>query len=564
MRTFMFLLFAALAQAACTGGDTPLEASDAGPRQDGSQADAGANYADGDWLFEPDLVLEVSIDLPSEEWDELRFQTRNVLDILGETCAQGPAPQAFTYRPATVTIEGESFSDVAVRKKGFLGSLSDTKPSLKIKMNEFVTGQHFSGLTRFTFNNAKQDPSYVNQCIGYDLFRRAGIPAPRCNFANIHVNGEDLGLFVHVESIKKPYLRNHFASDEGNLYEGTLSDFREGWTKTFEKKTNSTEPARPEIDQISEALELEGDAMRDALDAIVDMDAFMTFWAMEALVAHHDGYSGNSNNFYVYGTPDQSNRNIMFMPWGVDNLFRDSPSGPDVALTRSLMPQALFDHSPSRDEYAAAMSEILSTTWEDSEVLAEIARMESLIRPYVQPQEEAAFSQGLGAIRASVTGREAAFRAALDDIAQETPNELMQPLCFERKGSIATSFDTVWQGSGAATLAVVIDGSALSFVQLSSVAVPTEEDPSRAFIAVFADFEDSSRALLLLPVDIAALAPGTIEIEDGILLFYPPGSEDFDRAEFVAGTMTLDTASSVDGEAIIGSADLDIWNTPFF
>ena len=59
MRTFMFLLFAALAQAACTGGDTPLEASDAGPRQDGSQADAGANYADGDWLFEPDLVLEV-------------------------------------------------------------------------------------------------------------------------------------------------------------------------------------------------------------------------------------------------------------------------------------------------------------------------------------------------------------------------------------------------------------------------------------------------------------------------------------------------------------------------
>ena len=200
-------------------------------------------------------------------------------------------------------------------------------------MNEFVTGQHFSGLTRFTFNNAKQDPSYVNQCIGYDLFRRAGIPAPRCNFANIHVNGEDLGLFVHVESIKKPYLRNHFASDEGNLYEGTLSDFREGWTKTFEKKTNSTEPARPEIDQISEALELEGDAMRDALDAIVDMDAFMTFWAMEALVAHHDGYSGNSNNFYVYGTPDQSNRNITFMPWGVDNLFRDSPSGPDVTYS---------------------------------------------------------------------------------------------------------------------------------------------------------------------------------------------------------------------------------------
>ena len=87
-----------------------------------------------------------------------------------------------------------------------------------------------SGLTRFTLNNAKQDPSYVNQCIGYDLFRAAGVPAPRCNFANVTVNGENLGLYVHVESVKKPYLRQYFASDEGNLYEGTLSDFRDGWT----------------------------------------------------------------------------------------------------------------------------------------------------------------------------------------------------------------------------------------------------------------------------------------------------------------------------------------------
>jgi hypothetical protein len=140
----------------------------------------------------------------------------------------------------------------------------------------------------------------------------------------------------------------------------------------------------------------------------------------------------------------------------------------------------------------------------------------------------------------------------------------MEQLCFEKKGSIITSFDTVWQGGGTATLSVVIDGTPLSFVQQSSVAVPTEEDPNRAFVAVFADFEDTSRAMLLLPIAVSALAPSTVEITDGILLFFPPGSEDFDRAEFVAGTMTLDEASSVTGEAIIGSANLDIWNTPFF
>ena len=564
MRIANVILLFAITLAGCTGGDNEGDGADGGPGPDAGLIDAGPSYEDGDWLFEADRVLDVRIELPVDEWDALRFQTRNVLDILGEDCAQGPAPQAFTYRPATVTIEGETFSEAAVRKKGFLGSLSDTKPSLKIKMDEYVDGQHFSGLTRFTLNNAKQDPSYVNQCIGYDLFRKAGVPAPRCNFANVHVNGEDLGLFVHVESVKKPYLRTYFDTDEGNLYEGTLSDFRDGWTATFEKKTNSTEVARPEIDELSAALSLQGDAMREALDAIVDMEEFMTFWAMETLVAHHDGYGGNSNNFYLYGSPDAANRNITFMPWGVDNLFRDAAAGPSVALTRSLMPRSLFAHEASRDQYTAAMRTILNETWEDSEVLIEIARMESLIRPYISATEEEAFAQGLGAIRESVTGREAAFRVALNEIAQHTPDALMEPLCFEKKGSIVTSFDTVWMGGGTATLSVVIDGTPLSFVQQSSVAVPTEEDPTRAFIAVFADFEDTSRAMLLLPIAVSALAPSTVEITDGILLFFPPGSEDFDRAEFVAGTMTLDEASSVTGEAIIGSADLDIWNTPFF
>ena len=105
--------------AACTGGDSEGVGADAGPDAGPGLADAGPNYSDGDWLFEADRVLEVQLELPAQEWDALRFQTRNVLDILGESCAQGPAPQAFTYRAATVTIEGETFSDIAVRKKGF-------------------------------------------------------------------------------------------------------------------------------------------------------------------------------------------------------------------------------------------------------------------------------------------------------------------------------------------------------------------------------------------------------------------------------------------------------------
>ncbi len=561
MRTTCLRLSLLVVLAACTGGDAEPEFADAGP--DSGPYDAGPSYADGDWLFEPDRVLDIRIELPADEWDALRAQTRDVLDILGESCAEGPAPKAFTYRPATVTIEGETFSDVGVRKKGFLGSLSTTKPSLKLKMNEYVQGQNMNGLTRFTLNNAKQDPSYVNQCIGYDVFRAAGVPAPRCNFAHVRINGEPLGLFVHVESVKKPFLRTHFASDDGNLYEGTLSDFRSGWTETFEKKTNEADTSHPEVDEVAAALLLDGEPMVQSLGKLLDVDEFIRFWALETLLGHHDGYTGNSNNFYLYGSPDPTNRDITFMPWGIDNLFGDAPSGPKVALTRSLLPQKLFSYEPTREKYIAALREVLDETWEDSEVLAEIARIESLIRPHVSIEEETAFTDGLDRLRQRVTGREAAFRAALDEIAGFTPEPLMEPLCFDEIGSVATSFDTTWEGGGTATLSVMIDGSPLSLQQPTSVAVPSDDDPNGALVAIFADVADTGRVLLLLPVPQDVITPGTITVNSGILLFYPPGSEEFDRAVFAAGTLTFEEATTVTGEPVLGSAQLTLWNTPF-
>ena len=74
------------------------------------------------------------------------------------------------------------------------------------------------GTRRFTLNNAKQDPSLIRQCLGFALFAQAGVPAPRCNFAHVTVNGHDLGIYANVEEVRKPMLARHFADDDGNLY----------------------------------------------------------------------------------------------------------------------------------------------------------------------------------------------------------------------------------------------------------------------------------------------------------------------------------------------------------
>src|SRR5262249_49774481 len=148
-----------------------------------------------------------------------------------------------------------------VRKKGFLGSLDPVKPGLKLKFDEYVNGQRFLDLKQMTLNNSRQDPSYVHQCLSYATFNAAGIPASRCNFAHVKVNGADLGLYVHVESASKDFLERTYPNPEGNLYEGTLSDFRDGWTATFDLKTNTSANDRSDLNPVVDALKAPDDQL---------------------------------------------------------------------------------------------------------------------------------------------------------------------------------------------------------------------------------------------------------------------------------------------------------------
>ena len=170
------------------------------------------------------------------DWDALRVQTRSITEMIEGDCLAQPFPSPFTKFAATVTIDGTRLDQVGIKKKGLLGSLNTEKPSLKLDFDEYVAGQRYLGLEKLTLNNANQDPAYVRQCLAYAMFRKAGLVASRCNFARVRVNGADLGVYVNVESVDHEFTRRNFANGDGNLYEGTLSDFRPGWTGTFDPK----------------------------------------------------------------------------------------------------------------------------------------------------------------------------------------------------------------------------------------------------------------------------------------------------------------------------------------
>lgn len=355
--------------------------------------------------FDPQQIIEVTVDIAPEEWETLRNEGRNAPDALSG-CA---LDYEYSYFDATVTIDGETYTDVAIRKKGFLGSLSAIRPSLKLNFSTFVEGRTHAGMTRMTLNNNLQDPSNARQCMTYALFAKAGVVAPRCNFAKVTVNGEDLGIYTHVESIKKPMLARHFENNEGNLYEGQGGDFVAHRLDLMQLKTNKTENDRSDLEAVANALRVDDDALLDALDQVIDIDNFLSFWAMEVLTGHWDSYSGGRNNYLTYHDPTSDR--FFFIPWGTDGSFSDARvfSGDNrnaAVLAEGEIANRLYEVPETRAMYFDRLDTLFREVWNEDELLAESTRIEVLT---------GATTQEMKSQRSFITSQSQELRAALDN-----------------------------------------------------------------------------------------------------------------------------------------------------
>mgnify|MGYP000911933249 FL=1 len=515
------LLAALLLAGACSDpllppGDLP----DAGPRPDLSGPDPSAP------LFAPDHIVEVDIRISPADWDTLRMQTRTITDIL-TNCFKGPFPDPFTYFPGTVTVDGQTLQNVGVRKKGFLGSLDSDRPSIKLKFDEYVNGQKLAGLKNFTLNNSRQDPSFIHQCLAYQTFTAAGVPASRCNFAHVKVNGSDLGLYVHVESGSKEFLARHYIDPEGNLYEGTLSDFRDGWTTTFELKTNEAKNDRTDLAPVVTALEeASDDDLLAKLDPVVDVDRFLTFWAVESLVAHWDGYTGDANNFFAYHNPTTGR--FEFLPWGPDATFTHRapviPNGPQSVLAVSLLARRLYLNGPTRDRYIVRLREVLAHAWNEAALGAEIDRMEKLIRSIADPQGNRGVAGQIEAVRDFVSRRRGEIESEISNGPPGWSAALREAPCLQIIGDVAGSMQTTWGtvgmpnplGIGSGTLSGTINGAALDVMKAGAVAGvdPKAMQPAQAQVAVVGAMRDGSATVVAFAMPPARVQPNaTVQID---------------------------------------------------
>jgi hypothetical protein len=328
-----------------------------------------------DQLYDKNHLLTIEIEMDANDYDTLRVGGRS-LPAVFVGCFQDPDYRHFN---ATVTVDGQKFHDVDIRKKGFLGSLSAARPSFKLDFNEYVKGRAIKDMTSMTLNNNRQDPGNTHQCITYDLFRQAGLIAPRCNFAHVFVNGEDLGIYTNVEAVNKSFLKRNFLNADGNLYEAQIADFGFYSQERYLLKNNINQNDRFDLIGVVNALEQPNNTLPQALDKVVDLDYYIRFWAMEILTGHWDGANGNRNNHFIYNNPGSSK--FYFIPWGADAAMEgfhtlNNAAGP--IYQQNFISSRLYAIDEYRNVLHQRLMDFADRYWDEEALLLEVGRIQTL------------------------------------------------------------------------------------------------------------------------------------------------------------------------------------------
>jgi hypothetical protein len=548
---------ATIASISACGDDTaPASESAAGP---------------SDQFYAAGRRLEIEIELPPADWDVLREEGFSLFEF-----QRGEASDFdYTFFEASVSIDGQRVERASVRKKGGLGSLSRSKPSLIIDFDRILSDQSILGVTRLTLNNDRSNPSHSRQCMAYELYTRAGLPASRCNLAHVVVNGQDLGTFSNVEPVRKPLLRRLFGDDSGNLYEGREDgDFTPLGIERMQVKTNETSD-RSDLGAVVRALEADDAVVVERLEAVLDLDRFRRFWALETLTGNWDSYSGNTNNFYVYHDPTSDR--LVFLPWGTDTAFTggsivDSYNQTLTVYATGALANRLYNLPDERARFRALLGELNDTLWNTAELEARLDELAALSTD--------AWPGAVRAQREFLRTHSGALRAELELPAPEWRLggiDLSDP-CRGRISAVSGQFETTFtrgplepdpRAAGAFQADMTIDGQTLDAQWVGVAGRDTAgPDPSVAvqLIGAMAD----GRALFIgLSMPPGAFSPGVQPFYNfetvGFAAFVSPAQPDGLLLGFVSeGAIEFSAAGLAAGDRVAGHFEGELFQTNCF
>lgn len=331
----------------------------------------------------------------------------------------------FEYVHANLEFEGVPLKDVAVRYKGN-GTYMDArrsgndKKSLKVDLNEFVKGQKVAGVSKLNFHNNVTDVAWMHEPLAYELYRAAGVPAPRTTYAQVTLNASGvhtndfLGLYSIVENPDNNWAEHNFGSKKGAIFKPVTRELFKfqgtDWAKynqAYDPKTDLTVKQQQRVYDFARLLTDADDAeFARRLPEFLDVDEFSRFMAVTVWLSSMDSILMMGQNYVMYLHPKTDR--FLFVPWDLDRAFGNffSPSPEQMSVRKAWAEDNRFLErvmkvDAVKEAYLARLTEFQGSLFQPERFAKLVDQVAALIRPVVEKEDPAK----LAAFDAAVSGK---------------------------------------------------------------------------------------------------------------------------------------------------------------
>lgn len=281
---------------------------------DGRQLLIG-NQADGG-MYDSATIRTIYLDFKEANWYTLMTQNYSTKkDLIGK-----------------MTVDGVVYDSVGVRFRGQTsyggmggGGSTSQKKSFDITTDIVRPDQKIMGYQNLNLMNSFADPSFMRErYFKYQLQKH--IPAAKCNYVNLVVNGQSWGVYPNVQQQNKDFLEEWFLSNDGaNIRcdrpagasgggggwgDGTaalnwLGADTSKYQQYYTLKNNDTPDPWTKLVNVCNVLNNSGANLETELPKVMDVDRALWHLASEIAFSDDDSYVFKGKmDYFVYYEPE--------------------------------------------------------------------------------------------------------------------------------------------------------------------------------------------------------------------------------------------------------------------
>jgi len=224
-----------------------------------------------------------------------------------------------------VYYNGAFYDNIYVCQRGRSTNKRHSQKFVFNRGHEFYVNERLGKVSEFNLNGPGMDASFLRQPIGFENYRRHGVPASECFLMRVQTNGQFDRVGIFIEQVDEKFLQRNGYNENGALYKFVQRDPKPVFKDLngVEKKSRRWEDAS-DMQAVIDNLDREDNNKRRKF--LMDHFDIPQLVNRLAVMVMHREVDSIRKNFYLYHDMMDSGRWSMF-PWDLDLLFGNTDPG---------------------------------------------------------------------------------------------------------------------------------------------------------------------------------------------------------------------------------------------